>query len=71
MIYIATHVETASNNLLNAVRTVSSKVKYCLGRIQKSMEASAYSRILSEHGDKLTQEQRDQIRQNLVDLMKK
>jgi len=71
MNYILTHSESVSNTALNILRSVSSKLKSFALAFQKSMEASAYSRILSEHGDKLTQEQREQVRQNLIALMKK
>jgi len=71
MIHIATHAETVSNTILSILRVTLSKIKSLSLAFQKLMEASAYSRILSEHGDKLTQEQREQVRQNLIALMKK
>lgn len=71
MIYISTHAESISNILSSILRGTLNKMKSFLISFQRSREAYACSRILSEHGHRLTPEHREQIRQNLVNLMKK
>lgn len=60
-----------TNSIPNVLSKIIGVISSIFDIIQKSMEASAYSRILTQHGHQLTEEQRERIRQSLIEIMNK
>lgn len=67
MFYQTTHTQYT----LKFLKKIVIAVKTVGDIVQRSMEATAYSRILHQYGSSLTEEQRNQIRKNLQEIMNK
>ena len=64
MIYQVTHTQFNTKFLGPIAKFITS----AFNSMQKSIEIVAYRRILNQYGHVLTEEQRNQVRKNIVEL---
>lgn len=67
MIYQDTRTQFNSKFL----NTITKFIVSVFNSTQRSIEITAYRRILNQHGHILTEEQRNQVRKNIVELQNK